>query len=128
MIHGANTYTRNRFERTGMLMARARIGTLNLGSLKAMQYGAAEGELLPEVANQLALATTKVDVRIIAASSRDLEHEISAGRFRADLYYRLHVLAVSVPPLRDRRDDIPQLILLFTQRHAKRIGRTVVGF
>ena len=43
-----------------MLMARARIGTLNLGSLKAMQYGAAEGELLPEVANQLALATTKV--------------------------------------------------------------------
>ena len=60
-----------------------------------------------------------VDVRIIAATNRDLEEEISQGRFRTDLYYRLNVIALHLPPLRDRREDVPLLTRFFLERMAE---------
>jgi two-component system response regulator AtoC len=68
-------------------------------------------------------AATKVDVRGIAATLRDLASEIAEGRFREDLYYRLNVVPLAIPPLRDRTEDIPQLARAFVERHAVKHGR-----
>ncbi|MFC2600127.1 MAG: sigma-54-dependent transcriptional regulator [Treponema lecithinolyticum] len=71
--------------------------------------------------------TIEVDVRVIAATNRDLEKEIADGRFREDLYYRLNVVHIHVPPLRERRDDIPLLIASFLQEFAKENGKNIEG-
>ncbi len=72
--------------------------------------------------------TVKVDVRVIAATNRDLERDVSEGRFRRDLYFRLRVLEVLVPPLRKRVEDIPELAHYFLQRFNAETGRKLRGF
>jgi len=69
----------------------------------------------------------KVDIRLIAATNSDLEKTIKAGAFREDLYYRLNVLSLTMPPLRDRREDIPLLAGYFALRISKKSGRSVKG-
>jgi two-component system response regulator HydG len=71
---------------------------------------------------------TKVDVRILAATNKDLQEEVDNGRFRRDLYYRLNVVAVKMPALRERIEDIPLLAMHFLQQFAQKNGKTVKGF
>lgn len=71
--------------------------------------------------------TIKIDVRIISATNRNLEREIAAGRFRMDLYYRLNVFPLSLPPLRERKEDIPPLANYFAAYYSHSAGRNTVG-
>ena len=80
-------------------------------------------EVLPVGAND----TVAVEARIIAATNKDLAREVEEGRFRPDLYYRLNVVSLKIPPLRDRREDIPALVEFLVNKHATAMGRRIAG-
>ena len=71
--------------------------------------------------------TIKVDVRIIATTNRNLEEEVRKGRFRQDLYYRLNVFPVTVPPLRQRKEDIPVMVQAFIERYSRKMGKEITS-
>jgi formate hydrogenlyase transcriptional activator len=71
--------------------------------------------------------TIKVDTRIVATTNRNLEEEVRKGRFRQDLYYRLNVFPITVPPLRQRKEDIPLLVQAFIERYARKLGKQITS-
>ncbi|MBT9598745.1 MAG: sigma-54-dependent Fis family transcriptional regulator [Vitreoscilla sp.] len=122
---GASQSRPGRFERAdrGTLFL-DEIGTLSLVSqgklLRALQEG--------EIERVGGTRVVKVDVRVVAATNVDLQAEVRAGRFREDLFFRLNVFPIHLPPLRERRDDIPLLMNHFLRREAERHGLRPTGF
>jgi len=100
------------------------IGELRLDMQVKLLRALQEGEIDPVGAKR----PVKVDVRIISATNRDLAELTREGRFREDLYYRLNVFPVLIPPLRDRRDDVPALAAYFLARFAAEENKAVTGF
>lgn len=110
---------------------RAHGGTLFLDEISSLPMPA-QGKLLRalqegEVERVGDTRVRPVDVRIVAAANRDLRAEVAAGRFREDLFFRLNVFPIEIPPLRERREDIPLMLNVFVERYAKRFGKHIAG-
>lgn len=111
------------------LFEEAEGGTIFLDEIgetsQAMQVKLLRALQASEIRRVGATKTTKIDVRVIAATNRDLESEVQAGRFREDLFFRLSVITLRVPPLRERREDIPLLAHHFLRRTNEETGKRV---
>jgi DNA-binding NtrC family response regulator len=128
--HEKGSFTGAHAEKKGLFEVADR-GTLFLDEIGELDIGM-QAKLLRalqerEIRRVGGTRTMKVDVRVVAATNRDLRAMVSDGRFRDDLYYRINVLSVDVPPLRERRDDIPVLIDYFLKKHTRNTSRLVRG-
>ncbi|HEY2156170.1 MAG TPA: sigma-54 dependent transcriptional regulator, partial [Isosphaeraceae bacterium] len=127
--HVRGAFTGADRDRTGLFAAAGRgtvfldeIGELPLATQAKLLRAIEMKEVLPVGATR----SVAIGARVLAATNKDLATEVAAGTFRADLYYRLNVVAIALPPLRDRREDIPDLISVLLSRHADRMGRSPV--
>jgi transcriptional regulator with GAF, ATPase, and Fis domain len=117
---GATQQRRGKFELAdGGTVFLDEVGDMNPSAQAKVLRVLQEGELERVGGHE----TIKVDVRVVAATNKDLSAEIAAGRFREDLYYRLNVVPIELPPLRERREDIPQLVEHFVDRLCEVNGR-----
>lgn len=122
---GAVSETRGRFEQAdGGTIFLDEIGEINMSTQIKLLRVLQEHEF-EKVGGE---KTIRADVRVLAATNRDLEKEMKEGRFREDLYYRLNVVRLQVPPLRDRKDDIPLLAMHFLNRYSKENSKKIEGF
>ncbi|MBY0495481.1 MAG: sigma-54 dependent transcriptional regulator [Cyanobacteria bacterium] len=128
--HVRGAFTGASTDKTGVFEA-ANGGTVFLDEAGELPLGA-QSKLLRTLENgELqrvgSVELRKVDVRVIAATNRRLDAEIAAGRFRSDLYYRLNVVEIAVPPLRERSEDIPYLTAAFVKKFAKDFSKSITG-
>ena len=128
--HARGAFTDAKSDRAG-LFVQANKGTLFLDEIGEMPL-----EMQAKLLRALQERTVRpvggnsdiaFDARLIAATNRDLEEEVEQKRFREDLFYRIHVVRIDVPPLRDRAADVPELAQYFLQRHAERSGKPALG-
>jgi DNA-binding NtrC family response regulator len=127
--HVRGAFTGADRDRLGLFAAAGR-GTVFLDEIGELPL-ATQAKLLRaiEIKEILPVGATRavpIGARVLAAANKDLADEVAAGRFRPDLYYRLNVVTIALPPLRDRREDIPDLIPVLVARHADRMGRPQV--
>jgi len=121
---GAHTRQVGRFEvADGASLFLDEIGELPLSAQAKLLRVLQEGEFQRLGSSR----TFKVDVRIIAATNRDLEEDVRQGKFRKDLWYRLNVFPITVPPLRERLDDIPQLLEYFIDKFSRKQGKVITS-
>jgi len=125
--HEKGAYTGAHRQRDG-LFRNVRGGTIFLDEVGDLPM-ATQTKLLRAVETQEILPVgaerpVQADFRLLVATNKDLETAVTEGRFRQDLYFRLNVVRIEIPPLRDRRDDIPALVAHFTKLHGRSLGRT----
>ena len=129
--HKAGAFTGALKDKKG-LFEEANHGTIFLDEIGEMAYGL-QAKLLrvPETGEYIKVGDTKptkIDVRIVSATNRNLKEEIANSNFREDLYFRLSVFHLHLPPLRERREDIPELAAAFLKFFAAKMGKQVKGF
>ncbi len=129
--HTKGAFTDARYDKKGMFQE-ADGGTIFLDEIGEIP-GSIQSKLLrvlqeKEIRPLGSSRSFKVDVKVVASTNRDLQEEMRAGRFREDLYYRLNVINIELPPLRQRTEDIPLLANHFLEKHSRELGKEGLGF